>query len=138
MTDIKVLYVEKIAGHPVVPLLARMMTDVGQYDVYDVSLHWEQSAFYVEEDGVVVAALSFSSRQDRSQYFIQTAFVDPAYRRCGYYRAMFEALVELAKSKKVLSIAGIVAWGNAVMQTTAESVGRRPIGITYSLNIGER
>lgn len=138
MSDLnrEVKYTKHIAGHPVVPVLSRMLVEMGQYRAYDVSIHWEQSALFLEDrSGKVVSALSFQEKFDRPEYFVNAVYVLPEYRGLGHYSMLFAVLKKRAKENGILSISGTIAWDNEQMRLVAEAVGRRPVAVTYSMEV---
>ncbi len=134
MNEVK--HTDSIAGHPVVPILARMMVEVAEYSAYDIALHWEQSAFYIEgANGSIIAAMSYHKLGDRSEYYIHAAYVVPEFRRIGLYRRLFDSLVSKAKADDIRSISGGIAYSNETMRKVAEAVGRKPVSVTYTVEI---
>ena len=129
-----VQYVEKIHGHPVVPVLAMCMVETGQWGAYDVNLHWEQSALYVEDGGRIVAALSYHKLDVAPTYYVDALFVEPAHRRKGLCRSLLEELKARAVKDSVECIEAAVARDNAPMRALADAIAT-PKSVGYEFRV---
>jgi hypothetical protein len=121
----------------VVSVLSHGQAEMGRYECWNVSLHWEQSAFYIQlECGAIVAALSYHKLADRSCYWIDMGYVVPSHRQGGLYGILYNALTEKAKKENIKTVEGEVSISNKPMIAVAKSQGRIATSTRWVAKVG--
>ena len=83
--------------------------------------------FVAESDGRVVGMLmityEWSDWRNGQLWWIQSVYVPPEWRRRGVFRALYEHVHQLAKTKNVKGLRLYVEQTNTVAQTTYQRMG---------------
>lgn len=129
----EVLHVDKVCNTDVSKFLALgwaqlIMNGNGGRDC---PFGWDNPAFYIKEDGLVVAALTYSYAEHNHSLLIRLGYVDASRRRKGLYRSLYEALLVKAKDLGAYEVRGITDSNNKEMQAVAIALGRVPENISF-------
>lgn len=125
----EIKYVSKIQGTVVLPFVIDAyvsLRQVGNIEAYDCPASGDEEAFYIENRRhKVVAVLSFfKTTEDASSFIINMGFVLKPYRKRGYYRALWERLIEEGRKRELKTIIGYHKPGNHNILAFNEHVGR--------------
>jgi GNAT superfamily N-acetyltransferase len=121
-------YVQEIQGTNVLPFVIDSyvaLREAGHIEAYDAPASGEEEAFYITNRlNKIVAVLSFF-KSSSNTYTINMGFVLKPYRKKGYYRALWNRLVEEAKNKGIRKIIGYHKSTNAGILAFNDKVGRK-------------
>jgi len=124
---VEIKYVSKIQGSVVLPFVIDAyvsLRQVGNIEACDCPASGDEEAFYIENRRhKVVAVLSFFKSADDA-FTINMGFVLKPYRKRGYYRALWERLVEEGRKRELKTIIGYHKPGNDKILAFNEHVGR--------------
>lgn len=125
----KIRYVEKINGTPVLPYVIDAyisLRQAGNIEACDAPASGEEEAFYIENRlGKIVAVLSFFLSASGSFMTVNMGFVTKAYRKRGLYGDLWKRLVEESRGRKVKTIIGYHKASNAAILGVNERLGRK-------------
>lgn len=124
----KIEYVEKIQGTPVLPFIIDAyvsLREAGNIEAWDAPASGDEEAFYIlNAKKKVVAVLSFFKSSDTG-FTINMGFVLKPYRKRGYYVALWNRLVEEGRARGLKTITGYHKGGNTAILGFNEKVGRK-------------
>lgn len=139
MSEIFVHHVDKIEGHPVCGFLTEGYLDLMNQGFAPRTstppINWDNSAFYIEATGWVVAAMSYTKIEWKSCLYVNLGYVDKQFRRQGLYSAMWRELVKKAVELKVCGIESSSHLGNVNIERFNQARGRRAIAVTYRYDL---
>lgn len=119
-------YVSRIDGTNITPFLLEAymaLRKSGHVDPLACPFSGREEAFYIcNRRKNIVAVLSFARSDD--SFIVNMGFVLPAYRKRGYYRLLWERLVEEARKRKLKAIAGYHYPGNTDILEFNKKLGR--------------
>lgn len=141
MTDPKVRYVRKLAGHPTEGLAWLAGQDqiergLRRLDRNIPGVNWDYEGLWIDVDGECVALMSFK-RQDWNRHITTGwSFTLPEHRRRGYNRALFDALQHIAKRDGYHTIERGTHPKNAAMIAAFESAGGEQSYVHFNFDVG--
>jgi ribosomal protein S18 acetylase RimI-like enzyme len=107
----------------------------GVGDPHSCGLGWENKALVAFEEGAAVGLIVYSEQEWKKTFFIEMGYVRPAFRRRGFYRALFKHLTARAREKEFRSISGTTHVENREMQETNRALGRQAAWIIYRYDV---
>lgn len=123
----KIQYISKVEGTPILPFIIDSYTSLrqaGNIEACEAPVSGAEEAFYIENrQHKVVAVLSFWKSTDDA-FTVNMGFVLKPYRKKGYYRALWEKLVEEGRKRGLKRIIGYHKPGNSAILAFNEKVGR--------------
>ncbi len=121
-------YVPKIEGTLVLPYVIDAYVSLrsdGNIEACDCPASGSEEAFYIRNNRKsIVAVLSFF-KSSESSITVNMGFVSKAYRKKGYYGALWFSLVDLASQRGVKKILGYHKPNNKAILSVNERLGRR-------------
>lgn len=125
--------VDKICGTPAIAILAEAWGAIlrAGHGSKSIPVNWDQSAVFFEYEGRPVAVISYSYTEWNSQVWINLGYVKPKHRSRGLYTALYHEVRKIAISKGARTLASGIDCKNKAMISAAESVGRKPLSISY-------
>jgi len=133
----EVHHIKMINCSPVVPLLAKCMTEMSaHYGNNEIVIHWNHEAVYIYTNNPVAptslaAAMSFEHIEHMKHTWIHAVYVEPRYRRQGMYTAMWDVVEQQAILAGSRELSGGINIENMPMREAAEKVGRQAKWTTY-------
>lgn len=85
----------------------------------------------VSADGDIVGVLSWSAPTNSGVFKITIAYVEPTSRRKGVFKALMNALREIATQDKIVRITTEIAPMNAIAKAAFGQVGLKPSTVVY-------
>lgn len=130
----KVLEAKEINGCPALALAVEGWNNLLQEGLADTAIifSYSQSVLWVEDGGQPVGVIVWEYYEYRKELWINLSYVKAQFRGKGYFRQLYNRLLEIAIEKKALRIAGATHVDNKVMQDVALRCGRTAQFITYS------
>ena len=126
-TSVKISYVPKIQGTPVLPFVIDAyvsLRQAGNIEACDCPASGDEEAFYVlNRRKAVVAVLSFF-KSGEGAFTVNMGYVLKSYRGRGYYEILWNRLVEEGRERELKKIIGYHKGGNAAILGFNEKVGR--------------
>jgi GNAT superfamily N-acetyltransferase len=125
-------YFEGFNRTPATVLAVRGWLDLNERGLGEpvLNLSWDANVIGAFDGETCVGVIVWQHVKWSKQIFIDLSYVDPAARRHGVYRAMWDALVVKAQEIGVAFIYGITDAANEAMRAVAKEVGREECGIS--------
>lgn len=134
---IEVTVLPKINRTPAMKLLAKGWHELLEHGFTDsiVMLGWDDQGIMATLDGTPIGVIAFSESTGDDTLWIKIGYVVPTYRRCGVYRQMWDALVKLARERKLKEIQGATDPRNERMIRVNERLGRSVRALFYKYEL---
>lgn len=95
----------------------------------------ETPALVLQYRGNVVGVLAYTLVEQWNAAYVELAYIDEDYRGHGWYRRMWDDLVERSRAKRMSSIRGGTAFDNHKMQEVMAHFNRQPVSIHYTYQL---
>lgn len=104
----------------------------GNADGTNMAMGWDNSAYYVTNNGELVGVLAYTKVEWMHDIFITIAWVKSGHRKAGHYARMYKAL-RMRRNIEMpdYTISGGIMEGNKRMQAVARKMGRIPVATVY-------
>jgi predicted GNAT family acetyltransferase len=125
----KIEYISRVEGTIVLPFIVDAyvyLRKSGNIEEKDCPVSGEEEAFYIlNTRKKIVAVLSFYEDSTDKNFVINMGYVLERYRKKGYYRTLWNKLVEEGNKRGLKSIIGIHKPGNSDILKVNKKLGRR-------------
>jgi GNAT superfamily N-acetyltransferase len=130
-------YVDKLHGSKVIRFVAMAwvsLMDEGQWDSNSILISDDLQCVYATEGKKIIGCLTFHI-DESTEAVVNIAYVLPANRGQGTYRAMHSKFVEVAREQKATQAVNICYPSNEEIQKTVEKLGYKPYVVHWVLPI---
>lgn len=126
MPRIEIKHVEGLNGVGITAMAQRAYVELAEsgFGIDEIALHWEQNAVVALDGTAPIGVMVWTEEKWNKGLWLLLSYVSPDHRRRGVFTAMWSALVEKAKEKKLGFIRSMTNVHNYPMRAAAEKVGR--------------
>ena len=138
----KIEWFENVGHSPAWTYYPQAQMELFQYGYAEaphVPPEWNDTALVATHaNGEVLGWIIYRVDSRRNTWYIMNSYTMPGDRRTGVFSALFTALVERARLRKITSIDSGTHINNVAAQAAFASQGRHKVGIIYAYPVCEQ